>query len=614
MILQKTLKKNYMIILLNLRFVTFIFMTVILLLPGRVNSQSPRDYSENNEKAYLHLDKLVYVAGESIRYKLYIVDAAFPGQKPCSKIIYFSLTSARDKKVVSWRINLQGKSECGIFTLPAELKSGIYMLHAYTNWMRNGASESLYSQKLIILNLSEATPDTLMTFSARDTSKYLPSNAAPNKYELRLNSSKNSYTVNEKAQLEISLVNDNMDTVTANLSVSISAKTPFNDLLKEKDITNYFAGTNQIKDKSGTSANLSLNSRSRIDEMKSFPCAYRMEDKTFVLTGLIKRRKDNTLLVKGQILLSVIDSVSPKLIYARTDSAGRFIFYLNKMYDNRDLFLQVSGGLKNSDYMWEVDNKIVDANLLPKIPYSLPPEESTYLNTLKNIRLIDAVYSRQQVMSLSEGVMGNVNLFSPADMVIYPSDYLDLVNFKEIADNIIPKVKFAMSNNEYYIEILNSRTSQWNENNTVLLNGVPCTDLAYIATMGTKDIRRVEVISTNFLIGEMTIPGLVSIYTNDNKVPELYLKNNTFIFKNTVISPDTEDQIDAGSFTEMNTEHNPDFRSTLLWKPNLTINNKKNLRIEFPVSMLTGTFIIKVQGISTDGNPISASASFEVKE
>jgi len=198
--------------------------------------------------------------------------------------------------------------------------------------------------------------------------------------------------------------------------------------------------------------------------------------------------------------------------------------------------------------------------------------------------------------------------------VVLPAEFLDLVNFKEITDNILPLVKFGMRNGNYFVQILNEKTAMWKENSTVLLNGVPFTDLAYIATLGSKDIKRVEIIGSGFLIGDIIYTGLVSIYTYDNKIPGNYLKNNALTFTNTVISNRIADGNELISGIEKNTENFPDFRNCLFWKSSIVLKGQENINLEFPVSRLTGKFIINVEGINQDGHPVSAASSFEVKE
>ena len=137
-----------------------------------------------------------------------------------------------------------------------------------------------------------------------------------------------------------------------------------------------------------------------------------------------------------------------------------------------------------------------------------------------------------------EVIPPGTNYFGPPDITVKPGDYSELVNLKEITENILQGVRFVGRSNTYTIQVFNVKTGQWPESNMILLNGVPFYDMNYISTLGTKDISRIEVIAGNYLLGDLTLEGLVSIYTNDHKIPESYLKNRSFIFQNTVIPPD----------------------------------------------------------------------------
>jgi len=339
-----------------------------------------------------------------------------------------------------------------------------------------------------------------------------------------------------------------------------------------------------------------------------------MENRAFILSGSVKSRKDNTPLANGSIILSVIDSISPRILYSRTDSLGNFLFYLSHLFDNRELILQAGDLSIRNGYTWELDNKIVAANHRTYKPYRMNDEEKEFLNTTRNIRLIEAVYATSEVTHPPETTFEATNYFSPADRIVYPGEYAELVNFKEIADNILPEVKFALRNDNYFLQVFNPKSAVWNECYMVLLNGIPFTDLTYIATLGTKAIERIEVIMSNFFLGDLTLPGLVSIYTYDRKVAENYLKNNTLRYENTVITDGSSGGFVAEEPGYVFSDHYPDFRHTLLWKPDVQVTGSENLVIEFPVSKLSGTYQINVRGLTSLGYPLSTSATFEVNE
>jgi hypothetical protein len=163
------------------------------------------------------------------------------------------------------------------------------------------------------------------------------------------------------------------------------------------------------------------------------------------------------------------------------------------------------------------------------------------------------------------------------------------------------------------IQVYNVRTGLWPESNMILLNGVPFYDMNFIATLGTKDISRIEVIGGNYLLGDITLEGLVSIYTYDHKIPEFYLKNRACIFQNSVIPSELPaTSVNDGKRSE-GTSHDPDFRVNLLWEPEKELAGNQKLVLRFPVSLIAGKYDVIVNGMTQTGNLVSGKTSFEVK-
>jgi hypothetical protein len=427
----------------------------------------------------------------------------------------------------------------------------------------------------------------------------MPDTGISRKSMLKVNVLKPSYSVKELAQVELYMDTETTQSVSADVSLSVYTESPFEDVLLQHDII----------------SSLSLNGRMEAASGKTpTSCLYRMEDKGFMLAGTAKRRIDNTPLASVDVLLSVVDSVAPRILYARTDSTGKFIFFLGSSFDNKNLIVEPGTHQKNKEFYLELDKKTITAGQPDVIPYEMQDDKAAYLNTLKNIRLINAIYTEQPASRGLEEANAGINYFGPPDVLIYPEDYAIMVNFKDMADNILPVVKFSQRNSVFTLQLLNSGTGLWEESNMVLLNGVPFTDLAYISTLGTKDIKRIEIITTNFLLGNLSFPGLMSIYTRDHSIPETYLRNNAVVYQNTVIPVGVSDETVIENRKADEGEHYPDFRNSLCWKPDLVLTGKLPLVVAFPVSRLTGAYIVKVQGITSAGQPVSATTTFEVKE
>jgi hypothetical protein len=547
-----------------------------------------------DEKVFVHTNKPVYVAGEMLQYRIYTFNNKSRDSHLASRILYFVLTDYKGITALQWRINLNKEINSGSCRLPADLQGGVYTLTAYTSRMRNDPYETLYSQNIIISSLSHEFPDTL----------YIP---VLNRHEAFSQAFKETsqdlsvetrgiYNAGDTAETIISLSKE-FSGDTASISVSVYLSVPLTNAL----ITDSLLQLKRIyRGNAGAGTGISGQ-------------VYPVEDKSYMLSGTLKSRVSNAPIAGGRIILAVIDSLIPHIRYSRTDSTGRFIFYLDRRFDNRELILQNAGAPVEGGLVWEIERKKLSITGRPYIPFVVHRSDINSVTTLNESRLIESVYGAKVPEQSPEVIPPGTNYFGPPDMLVKPADYTELVNFKEITENILQGTRFVGRNNTYAIQVYNVRTGQWPESNMILLNGVPFYDMNFVATLGTKDISRIEVIGGNYLLGDLTLEGLVSIYTHDHIIPESYLKNRSFIFQNTVVPSNKAATAIVPSRASAGISHDPDFRVNLLWDPAREITGNKKLVFRFPVSLITGTYDIVVNGITQTGLVVSCKTSFEVK-
>ena len=108
------------------------------------------------QKAYLHLDKLAYHAGERLWYKAYLVDARSHQPDTISKNLVVELVNSFGESSMIQLVKLQRGFSRGDFLLPDTLPQGLYRMRAYTNWMRNFGEEYFFSREINIWNSEHA--------------------------------------------------------------------------------------------------------------------------------------------------------------------------------------------------------------------------------------------------------------------------------------------------------------------------------------------------------------------------------------------------------------------------------------------------------------------------
>ena len=569
-------------------YCTLILLQVASMADGQLHATDKPEFSR--EKVYVHLDKTVLVAGETLQYKVYTSNSE-------SKVLYFMLLGRGPAPALQWRINLHQGSSAGKYQLPADLEPGYYELCAYTNRMRSGSFDHVYRQPLLVESLTKKTTDTLYIPATPATQKTLPEGPAV-KPSLVVNTAKAFYRPGETVELEISAENLSRDE-TADLSIAAKEQVPFKDILRERTIAEQFFLFSEPAGVAGSPA------------IESGPCKTTVENKGFMLVGHVSDAAGGVSSLQG-IILSVADSSAAHMLFARTDADGRFTFYLDRFYDNRDLILQVTGN-RSSPKKWVIENKRMERGKADFDEFEISDEASAWIENKKELSLIEAVYRTPEATRTKDVSVAAMNYFTPPDYLIIPSDYANLVNFREIADNILPTVKYAMRNKVYTVQIFIPFADAWFESDMILLNGVPFTDLGYLATLGSKDISRIEVIASNFLLGDITYNGLLSVYTHDGKIAPNYLKNHCYTWKNEVSQTNPGEAIPGATASPSSDPHIPDFRSVLYWDPGVKIQGELKKTIKFKASQMTGLYQVVVCGLSSGDYPLHATTSFEVK-
>ena len=140
--------------------------------------------TEAPEKVYVHTDKPYYTAGEVIWFQSYLVNASTHLASTKSKVVYIELIGPDRKVLVRKKIYVDDLAAGGQLEIDPKWETGVYILRAYTNYMRNQDDSYLFRKQLRIwkqtntskLVASKRSTDTTMAGTQlSETSGQLPS-------------------------------------------------------------------------------------------------------------------------------------------------------------------------------------------------------------------------------------------------------------------------------------------------------------------------------------------------------------------------------------------------------------------------------------------------------
>ncbi|MBP1637345.1 MAG: hypothetical protein H6Q18_134 [Bacteroidetes bacterium] len=559
---------------------TILKLTVVLLIcliSAYVNAQSV-----SPEIAYLHIDRTVYVAGETLFYKLYVLDATTHKRSNISKVGYIVLRAANQNPNLKNRIEINSGISNGQFLLPDTLTSGVYQIVVYTNSMRNYGEEIFFKKEIVIVNRF----DKDMNFKLIDVRNIISDDSVDIPIAIKTN--KKSFSTREKVSVHINKTN-----IKTNFSVSVYENSTI-------QFSNY-----SIFETLNNSHNQLISNQQNIK--------YPVEKNTKILRGRVFDTITGENINKATVLLSCIDTV-PNLEYTTTNANGIFQMPLENYYDGKELFFTIRDIPDNEHWKIVIEDEFfLSGNWKPTLNYDVAPYKDFLLKS-QNIASINMIYQTNNDSIYSQPTTKKSicpQLYYCPVKSLLLSDYASLNDFNEIVVELLPQVNIHKENGKYKISVLNgSQKMLSNSDIAIFLDGVYVDDVNKIMKLGSDQITKIDVLNTERVIGNFEYRGVISIITKSNEMMRtmpapysLRIKNNkTSSFKNYKM-----DNLD--SITKKNI---PDFKQLLYWNPNLETKENERTDFEFYTSDNEGNFIINLEGITDEGHPISYSLHIQV--
>jgi hypothetical protein len=102
------------------------------------------------EKLYLQTDKPTYLAGDTLWFKAYLLNASFLTYSNKSGVLYLELSNDSNRLIQRIMVPVNGGMAYGYIGLAQDLMQGGYTLTGYTNWMRNFGERYLFKKDFYI--------------------------------------------------------------------------------------------------------------------------------------------------------------------------------------------------------------------------------------------------------------------------------------------------------------------------------------------------------------------------------------------------------------------------------------------------------------------------------
>jgi hypothetical protein len=558
--------------------------------------QTTKNSEENgqrisNERIYLHTDREIYIAGDPLFFKAYLYDEGLKKLSVKSKIAYMIICDSKNEQIIQQSLVLTGGTGYGCVAIPDTLKTGTYKIIAYTNWMRNFGESTFFHKQIIITNRFD---EELVSDSPKGENND-ETGSKTDKYGcLTISTDHVSYLQREKVTLKLSLPANKH----ANVSISVAEKQP------EK-----YDNTTIMETLSSVGKNVQRSDAFRTFSSKT--CEYLAEDNGLIISGVVNNPSSRSGII---VTLTTPDTIA-NLKYSITNTSGKFFFQLDRFYSNKDLYISILDQSKVMESALIIDDKYALNPYSAQTESFISNQTKKFIRKSQTIASINKTYKKRSVINEIESTPISVRrkVYYVTDHRVLLTDYVPLNNFSEIITETLPYIRLRKKILNYEIEIIDSENKIFLKNPAVFVNGMLVNNINCIMNFGSDKIRRIETICHPRTFGSLEFNGIMSVFTSpDVKNDLLFDKQSVHIPPITFLSR-SQFSIPEYSTSEKILSRSPDFRQLLYWNPSVEIPGTQPLTLEFYTSDNKGRYIVKIEGIASDGSPLSCTGYFDVR-
>lgn len=532
--------------------------------------------AQNRETVHLQTDRSVYVSGETVFFKMYVLDAVTGKTSRLSKVGYLVLRAPKVSASIQLRVAVSDGVGSGSFQLPDSLPSNVYQLVAFTAYMRNEGEDAFAHRILIVANRVDRELNFQTTGLAPESDSVLVSAETKSDSSIWITTDKLEYDARESVVFRL-----NGNVTPANLTVSV---------LEEPALV--------LQEPSSNKTSTTLTSG-----------RYLPESPSKILRGNVLDANTNQPIRNATVMLSCPDTV-PNLQYDITNVDGLLQLQLGPYYEGKLFFLTIKDVPTGQHWRLELQSNFELTT--PWTPELRPLERSAreYLKKCQEIARINRAFaSKNEKVNQTPTLQAAIcpRLYYQTVETILPADFVPLDSFPEIAVELLPSLKIYRQDGSYHAHTITAEQQFYGRNETsVFVDGVYLDLLDKIMPLTSEKIRKIDVIKNKRAFGDLVFYGILSIQTTSNEIlrmqpapHSLRIKNDGMIQSFRTVEPPLPS--DART---------PYYKQLLYWNPSGQIQTEYKVQ----TSDRAGTFQINMEGITQDGRLIRATARIQVNK
>jgi hypothetical protein len=565
---------------------TTLFTLIICCLTPAVRAQSLDGEAPPKERVYVATDKDNYLSGEIVWMKLITTDDR-KAPLVFSKVGYVELVGESASHARA-RIEIRGGVGEGTMVLPSSLPTGWYRLVGYTRYMRGEGTGVFFEKRVGVVNpvIGDVPRGHATGGDAVPAPPRPASNAAS---DMAVSADRAVYSPRSEVRMTISGIPADIHT----LGISVTAADP-----------------------TGNFTAPGLGAWTPPPAVTVSPDAeWDAEWEGATVTGRLVSTDTGQATYSASILpLVSFPGDGIHLFGGSVDPSGKVVFRTRRATGFDEVVTSMRGN-ESQGLRIDVDDPFIGGAALARPLPSFPLESIDRQSVSKGSLSMQVQYSYMNDSLSVEKAPAPMFYERPRYSYIM-KEWRRFATMREVITEFVNVVQFRRTGRRdgmhWHLDVINPDFGTVSWDALVLLDGIPVIDHDIIFNYNPLLIERIDVYDKRYIFGNNLFYGIVALYTAQNTYPEL--QPDPFTQISSYESPQSRRMFYSPAYDEGRLASRlPDFRHTLYWDAEVEIG-AGDANVAFFTSDLIGTYRVLVEGITSSGQPVSATCELKVEK
>jgi hypothetical protein len=337
---------------------------------------------------------------------------------------------------------------------------------------------------------------------------------------------------------------------------------------------------------------------------------YQPEISRILIPGKVSSEKKSNL-GNTPVTLSYVDSVT-RINKVSTDKTGNFKFHVFPYKPKADLVISTSEK--------EVTNIELKNKFLNKYDFFTPGQKAYKQHNqkefIKELYLTQRIRETYEINNVEQNKHNDIissnnwvsySFYGEPDETISFNNYVMLDSIREYFRELITWARLYKRKDNFSLKIINHEDDRpFQGKPAIFLDGVLYESIEPIIEIDPNLCEKIEIIRSPLLVKDRIYYGAFALYTKKSDLDDIKPPQNATRIKLPLY------QREVTFSTKKDKTRYPDFRNTVYWDSDITLNQSKPVKIDTKAPLNEGSFKLEIMGITKEGKLIHKEKTFNI--